>query len=97
MANRELSLDFATLGGLAPTVRAPSALGEATGRATLPEITPAPTREWGPYPWASHVVVDRNLVTGQNPFSSQAMAKQFLEDALTSRPTSEPVRPRGQQ
>jgi putative intracellular protease/amidase len=32
----------------------------------------------GPYPWASHVVVDRNLVTGQNPFSSEAMAKQFL-------------------
>jgi putative intracellular protease/amidase len=33
----------------------------------------------GPYPWASHVVVDRNLVTGQNPFSSEAMAKQFLD------------------
>jgi putative intracellular protease/amidase len=32
----------------------------------------------GPYPWASHVVVDRNLVTGQNPFSSEAMAKEFL-------------------
>jgi len=32
----------------------------------------------GPYPWGSHVVVDRNLVTGQNPFSSEAMAKQFL-------------------
>jgi putative intracellular protease/amidase len=33
----------------------------------------------GPYPWASHVVVDRNFVTGQNPFSSEAMAKQFLD------------------
>jgi putative intracellular protease/amidase len=32
----------------------------------------------GPYPWGSHVVIDRNLVTGQNPFSSEAMAKQFL-------------------
>jgi len=32
-----------------------------------------------PYPWGSHVVVDRNLVTGQNPFSSDAMAKQFLD------------------
>ena len=33
----------------------------------------------GPLPRASHVVVDRNLVTGQNPFSSEAMAKQFLD------------------
>src|SRR5262249_28482794 len=33
----------------------------------------------GPYPWASHVVVDRNLVTGQNPFSSESMATQFLD------------------
>jgi putative intracellular protease/amidase len=33
----------------------------------------------GPYPWCSHVVVDRNLVTGQNPFSSEAMAKLFLD------------------
>src|SRR5262249_22472735 len=32
-----------------------------------------------PYPWGSHVVVDRNLVTGQNPFSSEALAKQFLD------------------
>ena len=39
----------------------------------------------GPYPWASHVVVDRNLVTGQNPFSSEAMAKQFL-DLLEKQP-----------
>jgi putative intracellular protease/amidase len=33
----------------------------------------------GPYPWCSHVVVDRNLVTGQNPFSSEAMAKRFID------------------
>src|SRR5262245_34344804 len=33
----------------------------------------------GPYPWGSHVVVDRNLVTGQNPFSSEALANQFLD------------------
>src|SRR5262245_5861868 len=32
-----------------------------------------------PYPWGSHVVVDRNLVTGQNPFSSEALATQFLD------------------
>ncbi|HJZ76889.1 MAG TPA: type 1 glutamine amidotransferase domain-containing protein [Vicinamibacterales bacterium] len=32
-----------------------------------------------PYPWGSHVVVDRNLVTGQNPFSSESMARQFLD------------------
>jgi putative intracellular protease/amidase len=33
----------------------------------------------GPYPWCSHVVVDRNLVTGQNPFSSEALGKHFLD------------------
>jgi putative intracellular protease/amidase len=33
----------------------------------------------GPYPWCSHVVVDRNLVTGQNPFSSEKMATHFLD------------------
>jgi len=32
-----------------------------------------------PYPWGSHVVVDRNLVTGQNPFSSDSVAKHFLD------------------
>jgi len=32
-----------------------------------------------PHPWGSHVVVDRHLVTGQNPFSSEALGKQFLE------------------
>jgi putative intracellular protease/amidase len=32
-----------------------------------------------PYPWGSHVVVERNLVTRQNPFSSEAVAKQFLD------------------
>jgi putative intracellular protease/amidase len=33
----------------------------------------------GPYPWCSHVVVDRNVITGQNPFSSEAVAKHFLD------------------
>jgi len=31
------------------------------------------------YPWGSHVVVDRNLITGQNPYSSAAVAGTFLE------------------
>lgn len=30
-------------------------------------------------PWGSHVVVDRNVVTGQNPHSSKAMAEAFLQ------------------
>lgn len=30
-------------------------------------------------PWASHVVVDRNLITGQNPYSSAALAETFLQ------------------
>jgi putative cofactor-binding repeat protein len=29
--------------------------------------------------WASHAVVDGNLVTGQNPASSEASAKALLE------------------
>jgi putative intracellular protease/amidase len=29
-------------------------------------------------PWDSHVVVDRNLVTGQNPFSSADLAEAFI-------------------
>jgi len=33
----------------------------------------------GTYPWASHVVRDRNLVTGQNPYSSEAVGQAFLE------------------
>jgi len=28
--------------------------------------------------WGSHVVHDRNLITGQNPYSSKALADQFL-------------------
>jgi putative intracellular protease/amidase len=31
-----------------------------------------------PMPWGSHVVTDRNLVTGQNPYSSEAVASTFL-------------------
>ncbi|HJZ71847.1 MAG TPA: type 1 glutamine amidotransferase domain-containing protein [Vicinamibacterales bacterium] len=37
-----------------------------------------------PYPWGSHVVVDRNLVTGQNPFSSESVAKHFLDLVMKS-------------
>ncbi len=29
--------------------------------------------------WGSHVVVDRNLVTGQNPYSSKALAETFIK------------------
>jgi putative intracellular protease/amidase len=29
--------------------------------------------------WDSHVVVDRNLVTGQNPYSSKALAETFIK------------------
>lgn len=29
--------------------------------------------------WDSHVVTDRNLTTGQNPYSSKALAQTFLE------------------
>ena len=29
--------------------------------------------------WGSHVVVDRNLVTGQNPYSSAAIAEAFVQ------------------
>lgn len=31
------------------------------------------------FPWASHVVVDRNLVTGQNPYSTEATADAVLK------------------
>ncbi|MFD4636290.1 DJ-1/PfpI family protein [Lentzea sp. NPDC058436] len=30
-----------------------------------------------PYPWASHVVVDRNLITGQNAYSTEAVLGAF--------------------
>jgi putative intracellular protease/amidase len=33
----------------------------------------------GPYAWGSHVVVDRNLVTGQNPNSTEATADAVLK------------------
>jgi putative intracellular protease/amidase len=29
-------------------------------------------------PWSSHVVTDRTLYTGQNPFSSVELAKTFV-------------------
>ena len=31
-------------------------------------------------PWGSHVVVDRNLYTGQNPQSSEELAKRMVSD-----------------
>ncbi len=31
-----------------------------------------------PSPWVSHVVVDRNLITGQNPYSTEATAGALL-------------------
>jgi putative intracellular protease/amidase len=33
----------------------------------------------GGAPWTSHVVVDRNLITGQNPQSSEAVTRAVLE------------------
>jgi putative intracellular protease/amidase len=32
----------------------------------------------GPAAWASHVVVDRNLITGQNPGSTEAIADAVI-------------------
>ena len=31
-------------------------------------------------PWSSHVVVDRNVYTGQNPQSSEELAKRIVSD-----------------
>jgi putative intracellular protease/amidase len=39
----------------------------------------------GPAAWASHVVVDRNLITGQNPRSTQATADAFVR--MLTRPS----------
>lgn len=33
-----------------------------------------------PEPWASHVIVDSNLYTGQNPSSSKELAERLVED-----------------
>jgi putative intracellular protease/amidase len=33
----------------------------------------------GPAAWVSHVVVDRNLITGQNPNSTEATADAVLK------------------
>jgi len=33
----------------------------------------------GAYPWASYVVRDRNILTGQNPYSSEAVGEAFLD------------------
>jgi len=34
--------------------------------------------------WDSHIVVDRNLTTGQNPYSSKALAETFLKQLGTA-------------
>lgn len=33
-----------------------------------------------PEPWASHVTVDGNLYTGQNPASSRELAQRLVKD-----------------
>ena len=38
----------------------------------------------GPSAWAVHVVVDRNLITGQNPGSTEAVADAVIK-ALRAR------------
>jgi putative intracellular protease/amidase len=35
--------------------------------------------EKSPLMWGSHVVVDRNLITGQNPYSSKELAETFIK------------------
>jgi putative intracellular protease/amidase len=39
----------------------------------------------GPSAWTSHVVVDRNLVTGQNPASTEATADALIRVLERSR------------
>lgn len=39
----------------------------------------------GPNAWASHVVVDRNLITGQNPASSEAIADAVIQYLVAGR------------
>jgi putative intracellular protease/amidase len=34
--------------------------------------------------WGSHVVEDRNLITGQNPYSSTALAEHFVARLKTA-------------
>lgn len=38
--------------------------------------------------WGSHVVVDRNLVTGQNPYSSRAVAESFVQKLSSAKTTN---------
>ncbi|MFT4081468.1 MAG: type 1 glutamine amidotransferase domain-containing protein [Nocardioides sp.] len=57
----------------------------AIGRGGLPwRLAPALQNAGGilddaAQPWASHVVVDRNLITGQNPFSTRATVGALLK------------------
>ena len=37
----------------------------------------------GPSAWGSHVVVDRNLITGQNPGSTEATADAVIRKLRT--------------
>jgi putative intracellular protease/amidase len=39
----------------------------------------------GPSAWISHVVVDRNLVTGQNPGSTEATADAVIKKLRSAR------------
>lgn len=38
--------------------------------------------------WGSHVVEDRNLTTGQNPYSSEALAKTFIKKLSQTKVTA---------
>lgn len=55
------------------------------GRLGLPwRLAPALQNAGGilddaPHPWTSHVVVDRNLITGQNPYSTEATVGALLK------------------
>ncbi|MFD7075156.1 DJ-1/PfpI family protein [Nocardioides sp. NPDC059952] len=57
----------------------------AIGRLGMPWLLASALQNAGaifddaPYPWASHVVVDRNLITGQNPYSTEATADAVLK------------------
>ncbi|HEY8257289.1 MAG TPA: type 1 glutamine amidotransferase domain-containing protein [Gemmatimonadales bacterium] len=44
--------------------------------------------------WADHVVVDGNLITGQNPASSESTAKALLEQLAATAPPAPPARGR---
>jgi putative intracellular protease/amidase len=45
----------------------------------------------GPAAWTSHVVVDRNLITGQNPGSSEATADAVIKKLTAPAPARQPA------